>query len=107
MIGTATINEIVAKISVGYQPQRIVLFGSYASGNASENSDLDILVIKKTDLPRPQRAVAVRKMLYGMGVPIGLIVYTPKEWAEATAQQATGFVHEILANGKTLYEHTS
>ena len=57
MIGTDKISEIVNKIASGYQPDKIILFGSYASGTPNEDSDLDLFVIKDTDLPRPQRAV--------------------------------------------------
>jgi len=55
MIGEDKISEIVNKIAFGYNPEKIILFGSYAAGNPSEDSDLDLFVIKETDLPRPQR----------------------------------------------------
>ena len=79
MIRQDKIFEIINKIVLGYNPDKIILFGSHALGNPNDNSDLDLLVIKDTDLPRPQRTVLVRKMLYGAMVPIDLIVYTPKE----------------------------
>lgn len=103
MIVTEKISEIVNKIAFGYNPDKIILFGSYAVGNADENSDLDLLVIKDTDLPRPQRAMLVRKMLYGAMVPIDLIVYTPKEIEEAKDNEFS-FVHKVMHTGKTLYE---
>ena len=103
MIVTEKISEIVNKIAFGYKPDKIILFGSYAVGNADENSDLDLLVIKDTDLPRPQRAVLVRKMLYGAMVPIDLIVYTPKEIEEAKDNEFS-FVYKVMHTGKTLYE---
>jgi uncharacterized protein len=106
MIGTEKISEIVNKIALGYQPEKIILFGSYATGNPNENSDLDLLVIKDTDVPRPQRAVQVRKMIYGVMVPIDLIVYTPKEIDESRGNKY-GFVFEVLNTGKTLYERAS
>lgn len=52
MIGTDKISEIVNKIATGYNPDKIILFGSYASGNPSDDSDLDLFVIKDSDLPR-------------------------------------------------------
>lgn len=106
MIGEKKISEIVDKIVSGYNPDKIILFGSYAFGNPNENSDLDLFVIKDTDLPRPQRTIYVRKMLYGSMIPIDLIVYTPKEIEESKANKF-GFVHEILISGKTLYERAS
>jgi hypothetical protein len=54
-------------------------------------------------LPRPQRTVQVRKMLYGSMVPINLIVYTPKEIDESKENRFS-FVYEVLNTGKTLQE---
>lgn len=106
MIGKDKISEIVNKIASGYNPEKIILFGSYAAGNPNEDSDLDLFVIKDTDLPRPQRTVQVRKMIYGSMVPIDLIVYTPKE-IEESKENKFGFVYEVLNTGKTLYERAS
>ena len=106
MIGKEKISEIVNKIAAGYNPDKIILFGSYATGNPNEDSDLDLFVIKDTDLPRPQRTVQVRRMLYGSMIPIDLIVFTPKEIDESKGNKFS-FVHEVLTTGKTLYERAS
>lgn len=106
MIETDKISEIVNKIVSGYNPEKIILFGSYATGNPNEDSDLDLFVIKDTDLPRPKRVVQVRKMIYGSMIPIDLIVYTPKEIDESKDNKF-GFVHEVLNTGKILYERAS
>ena len=106
MIGSDKIADIVKKIVSGYNPEKIILFGSYATGKPTEDSDLDLMVIKATDLPRPQRTVQVRKMLYGAMIPIDLIVYTPQEIAESK-DNIFSFVSEVLNTGKTLYERAS
>lgn len=106
MIGTDKISEIVNKIAFGYNPDKIILFGSYATGYPSEDSDLDLFVIKDTDLPRPQRTAQVRRMIYGSMIPIDLIVYTPKEIDESK-ENKFGFVYEVLNTGKILYERAS
>ena len=103
MIGKEKIEEIIYKIAVGYNPEKIILFGSYASENPNEESDLDLFVIKDTDLPRPERTMQVRRMLYGSSIPIDLIVYTPKE-IEETKENKYSFVYQVLRTGKTLYE---
>ena len=103
MIGSDKIADIIAKIISGYHPEKIILFGSYAIGKATENSDLDLMVIKDTDVPRPQRTFQVRKMLYGAMIPIDLIVYTPDEIAEDIDNKFS-FVSEVLNTGKILYE---
>ena len=106
MIGKDKISEIINKIAFGYNPDKIILFGSYATGNPNDDSDLDLFIIKETDLPRPQRKVQVRKMLYGSMIPIDLIVYTAKEIDESKGNEYS-FVYEVLNTGKTLYERAS
>jgi len=106
MIGKDKILEIVRKIAVGYDPDKIILFGSYANRNATDNSDLDILVIKDSDLPRPLRAMQVRRMLFGAMIPMDLIVYTPQEIDESK-KNSFSFVRQVLNTGKTLYERAA
>ena len=106
MIESEKIKEIVDKIISEYSPEKIILFGSYANGVPNENSDLDLLLIKDSDLPRPQRSAQVRKILIGSLLPIDLIIYTPKE-IEDSKNNKFGFVYEVLNNGKTLYERTN
>jgi uncharacterized protein len=106
MIENSKISEIVRIIATGYDPDKIILFGSYAMGNPDDNSDLDLFVVKDTNAPRPLRAVQVRKMLVGALIPIDLIVYTPKE-IEASKDNIFSFVYNVLHSGKTLYERKS
>lgn len=106
MIGKDKISEIINKIAFGYNPDKIILFGSYATGNSNDDSDLDLFIIKETDLPRLQRTVQVRKMLYGSMIPIDLIVYTAKEIDESKGNKYS-FVYEVLNTGKTLYERAN
>jgi predicted nucleotidyltransferase len=103
MIGKEKISEIVGKIAIGYNPDKIILFGSYAMGNANENSDLDLLVIKDSDLPRPQRTAFVRKMLFGSLIPIDLMVYTHQE-IDDSKETDHSFAKEVINSGKTVYE---
>lgn len=103
MIEENKINEIVNKIVLGYQPDKIILFGSYAVGNATEHSDLDLLVVKNSSDPRPHRSAQVRKMLFGMQVPIDILVYTPDE-IDNSKEDKYSFIYQILSTGKTLYD---
>jgi uncharacterized protein len=106
MIGQDKISEIINKIAYGYNPEKIILFGSYAYGTPNEDSDLDLFVIKDTDLPRPQRVVQVRKLIYGAMVPIDLLVFTSQEF-EASKNDMYSFVFEVYNSGKILYERTT
>jgi predicted nucleotidyltransferase len=106
MIGKDKISEIINKIALGYDPDKIILFGSYANGNPNEDSDLDLFVIKDTYLPRPQRAMQVRKLIYGSMVPIDLLVYTPQEFEDSKSNKYS-FVFEVFNSGKIVYERTT
>ncbi len=103
MITESKISEIVRRIASGYDPEKIILFGSYASGTASEDSDIDIFVVKDSELPRPQRTIQLRRMLFGAQIPMDLIVYTPNE-VENEKDEKYSFVYEVLNSGKTVYE---
>ena len=56
--------------------------GSYASGTATESSDIDLLVISRSTLPRREREVRLTRRLFGSGVPYDLLVLTPEEMEE-------------------------
>ncbi len=76
------IKEIAKKIIEAYDPQKIILFGSYVSGKPTEDSDIDLLIIKDTtDSPRERRKKNLR-ILWRSGVPKDVFVYTEKELAE-------------------------
>lgn len=106
MIEFDKISAIVEKIAQAYKPEKIILFGSYAMGNPNNSSDLDLLIIKNTELPRPERTMQVRKLIYGASIPIDLMVYTQKEIDE-TKDDKFSFVFQVLKNGKTLYERVN
>ena len=103
MVGQEVLNMLVSKIADFSSPDKIILFGSYANGNANNNSDLDILVIKDSDKPRPERAAEIRKALFGFMIPMDILVYTNQEIKEALKNKYS-FAYEAIKNGKVLYE---
>jgi len=102
MISQERINEVVERIVKNVQPEKVILFGSYAYGNPTDDSDLDILVIKEMDIPRHERIRQVKKHLRGMKIPIDLLVYTPKEIDEWKGIEAA-FINHVIEKGKILY----
>lgn len=102
MIPQDKINEVVERIVKNVQPERIILFGSYAYGNPKEDSDLDILVVKETNIPRHRRVKEVKKYLRGIKVPVDLIVYTQEEIDEWKGVK-TAFINHVVEKGKVLY----
>ena len=95
--------EMAERIGRGFHPERIVLFGSYAQGNATEDSDVDLLVVAQTDLPPRQRYGAVRRLIADYPAAFDIFVKTPEEYA-----RSRGVVNNIvyLADkyGKVIYE---
>jgi len=85
MITEEQIQAVVRRIVEGYQPDRIILFGSYAYGTPHENSDLDLLIIKRDAEPkRMERAIAVRQLLWLTGAPpMDILIRTPAEMERA------------------------
>lgn len=65
MISRKKINEIIKIIVVNVKPERVILFGSYAEDVPNEDSDLDILVVNNTSIPRHRRSREIRKYLRG------------------------------------------
>ncbi|OQZ00859.1 MAG: hypothetical protein B6D35_05095 [Candidatus Brocadia sp. UTAMX2] len=78
--GKNIIPKIVKKIKEEYQPEKIVLFGSYAYGKPSKDSDIDLLIIKESNKRRIDRFCEVRKILRDIkGISIQPVVLTKDE----------------------------
>lgn len=96
------IKKITRQIIKKYEPEKIFLFGSFAYGKPKENSDIDLLVIKKTKGRFGSRLFEVAKLIKSkMGTDI--LVYTPKEW-ERGLKKNYYFFKEIKNKGKLVYE---
>ncbi len=103
MITEAQIQAVVARIVEGYAPDRIILFGSYAYGTPTEDSDLDLLVVKSNiGQERQERELAVRRLLRGAGVPMDVLVRTPAEVAAAKKARFT-IEYQAVTEGRLLY----
>ncbi|MBI3333386.1 MAG: nucleotidyltransferase domain-containing protein [Candidatus Omnitrophica bacterium] len=87
----------------GYQPEKIILFGSAARREADSFSDLDVLIIKHTRTLFVQRAVEAVKFLRPEIAPVDFFVYTPDEFNRMVEEESP-FIERILAEGKVLYE---
>jgi len=102
-VSEQTYEEIVRRFLQAGAPLKIVLFGSRARGNAEPDSDLDLLVIEESDLPRYKRSPRYFRALVGLFPKNDVIVWTPAEVA-SWAEVPSAFVTTALREGKTLYE---
>ena len=84
------------------QPDRIILFGSYCTGQIGEWSDLDMVIVKETTAPFLDRTRHVLELLRPR-VGVDVLVYTPREF-DQLGQKRAFMRQEILAKGKVIYE---
>ena len=103
MIAITQINDIVSRIAAGFNPDKIILFGSYAAGNPNNDSDLDLLIIQETDLPRHKRSFDIQKALIGSKIPMDIIVFTQKEFDQEQNEKFS-FINSAIKTSKILYE---
>ena len=103
MIDVAKINEVVTKIVSRFNPDKIILFGSYANGTQNNDSDLDLLIVQDSDLPMQKRGLDIRLSLIGSMIPIDLLVYTKSEFDQEKNKHFS-FVNSAIKNSKVLYE---
>jgi predicted nucleotidyltransferase len=104
MATRAEIQQLVDNLVAGYQPEKVILFGSHAYGTPGPDSDVDLFVIKDDPRPRFQRQLDARLALGYRSVPVDLIVYTPFEVSEVNPKYSS-LMRDIFTKGKTLYEN--
>ena len=97
--------EIVDRIVQYCKPEKIILFGSFAKGRQNSDSDIDLLVIKDSDIKRPFRVKEIFESLRGMdrSFPLDPIVYTPSEISKRLAL-GDYFIKEVFKEGQVVYE---
>lgn len=80
MISASDIKRIADRIGEAFQPEKIVLFGSYANGSQSVESDVDLLIVADTDLSAPKRFSAVSRLMADFPIAFDIIFKTPLEY---------------------------
>jgi predicted nucleotidyltransferase len=96
------VDSIVRQIVEKYKPEKIILFGSFAGGEMTVDSDLDFLVIKK-DTPRIGRdRIRELRKLINKNIPVDFLVYRPEEFEESKSL-GDPFIKAILEKGRVLY----
>ncbi|MBI5119090.1 nucleotidyltransferase domain-containing protein [Candidatus Poribacteria bacterium] len=103
MIVTETLDKIVERIKERFHPEKIILFGSYAQGEATEDSDIDLLIVAETDLLPRERYPAVRRLLSDIPASFDVILKTPEEYRRRRSV-VNHIVYFADKYGKVLYE---
>lgn len=99
----ATLLNMVEKMRAVGSPEKIILFGSRARGDDNSDSDIDLLVIEHSNLPRYKRSARYRKAVAGMYVAKDIVVWSPDE-IEEWKSVPNAFITTVLREGKVLYE---
>ena len=97
------IESILEKIVAHYAPEKVILFGSYAHGEADEDSDLDLLIVMDTELPPLEGYVRIRRVINHQDLPVDIFVITPEEFEE-TKDVIGGIAYAPAKYGRVLYE---
>jgi len=97
------IDTVVQKIVQAFHPKKVILFGSYAYGKPSVDSDVDLLIIAESTERPAQRAIRVVKQLLDVPFPMDVLVRTPQE-VRQRLQINDCFMREIVEQGQVLYE---
>ena len=97
------IRGVVRHIAAKFQPEKIILFGSYAYGHPKPESDVDLLVVMNTPLRSRQQRLEISRALSPRPFPLDIIVHGPEELEERLSLGDL-FLREIVTRGRVLYE---
>lgn len=94
--------EISRRIVAAFHPKQIILFGSYAYGKPTPDSDVDLLVVMDSTQRPADRQSAVARLVRPRPFPVDILVRTPHE-VQAAIAQGDALLTEIMRRGKVLY----
>ncbi len=96
------IENLCRQIVENFNPQRVILFGSYAYGKPTADSDIDLLVVMPYEGNELEQMVRVRRCLKS-SFPLDVLVKTPAQLKERS-ETGDFFIKEVIEKGKILYE---
>ncbi len=102
MINFHDIEQVATRLGTAVNAERVILFGSYARGDAREHSDVDYMVIAESTLPRFKRSRELYKLLRPHPFGMDIVVYTPEE-IERGKRTPVSFISSVLQEGRALY----
>jgi len=106
MVAKERISDAITILADAAHPLKIILFGSYAQGKPTEDSDVDLLVIERKLHNKLDEMVRLRRLLRPLRIPVDVLVYSEdevREWGHLPGTTLYWALHE----GKVLHEATS
>ncbi|MCM8802169.1 MAG: nucleotidyltransferase domain-containing protein [Candidatus Omnitrophica bacterium] len=97
------LKEIAKRLKKEYGAQKVILYGSYARGEETEDSDTDLFVIAQTDAPIYEKMATAKKLIRDLrnGLPVSIIVFTSEE-IEKKVKDRDAFITTIMEKGVAL-----
>lgn len=102
MVTKKRLEEIKEKIVKSVSPEKIILFGSYARGSATKDSDIDLVVIWDSNLNPHKRNVFLSRLFPKRDFSLDIFAFTEKE-AEKFKDVAGTILYEAFNYGKVIY----
>jgi predicted nucleotidyltransferase len=99
----AELARILPIIIAKYRPEKIILFGSLATGEVHEWSDIDLVIIKRTELNYFDRLFQFKRLVRSK-LATDIFIYQPEEFAARVAENDYFMVDEVLEKGKVIYD---
>ncbi len=103
MLSQATLQEAARILGEAAKPAKVILFGSYARGEADEGSDADFLVIKPEVENRGMEAVRLYQEIAPMGLPVDILLYSEAD-VEERREWCSSAIYWAMREGQLLYE---
>ncbi len=96
------IDKMVRRIVKKFKPEKIILFGSYARGTPTRDSDVDFLIIMPVSGSKREKRIEIGIALHDIRIPKDIIVATPDE-VERRKNLVGTIIRPALEEGKVLY----
>jgi predicted nucleotidyltransferase len=103
MVDETLLDEVVRRVLTVARPERIILFGSAATGQMTEDSDLDLLVVEPEPANTRDRSIRIRRALGDVRYPVDVIVMSCARYEE-TKNLIGGIAYPARKYGRVLYE---
>ena len=103
MISGEQIQQAVERLVAAAKPSKIILFGSYARGDATEDSDLDLMVIEQEVVNKFDEMIRLHRAVGDVGIGVDVLVYSDKE-AGRRSQVPGTVLYWAFREGKVLYD---
>jgi len=105
-ISETLVSEIVKRVLDVAQPQRIILFGSAASGQMTRDSDIDLLVLESAPRDPRGESISIRRAVRGLGYPFDIFVMATERFEESK-DVVGGIAYPANKYGKAIYEEAT